>query len=86
MKKLNLDGVENLEIFNARISNKNEQYIDTLYSLLHRKGHLRRDCQKLVNQDRNVFAASMVASKDADAMVTGFTRPFNRWCLMILQR
>ena len=60
MKKLNLDGVENLEIFNARISNKNEQYIDTLYSLLHRKGHLRRDCQKLVNQDRNVFAASMV--------------------------
>ena len=78
MKKLNLDGVENLEIFNARISNKNEQYIDTLYSLLHRKGHLRRDCQKLVNQDRNVFAASMVASKDADAMVTGFTRPFNR--------
>ena len=58
--------------------NKNEQYIDTLYSLLHRKGHLRRDCQKLVNQDRNVFAASMVASKDADAMVTGFTRPFNR--------
>ena len=78
MKKLNLDGVENLEIFNARISNKNEQYIDTLYSLLHRKGHLRRDCQKLVNQDRNVFAASMVASKDADAMVTGFTRPFKR--------
>ncbi len=78
MKKLNLDGVENLKIFNARISNKNEQYINNLYLLLHRKGHLRRDCQKLVNQDRNVFAASMVSSKDADAMVTGFTRPFNR--------
>ena len=32
----------------------------------------------LINQDRNVFAASMVAAKDADAMITGFTRPFNR--------
>ena len=78
MKKVNLEGVENLEVFNARISKKNDHYIDKLYQLLHRKGHLRRDCQKLVNQDRNVFAASMVASNDADAMITGYTRPFNR--------
>ncbi len=78
MKKVNLEGIENLEIFNARISKKNDYYIDRLYQLLHRKGYLRRDCQKLVNQDRNVFAASMVVSNDADAMVTGYTRPFNR--------
>ena len=35
---------------------------------------LHRDCQRLVNQDRNVFAACMVACGDADAMVTGLTR------------
>jgi malate dehydrogenase (oxaloacetate-decarboxylating)(NADP+) len=35
---------------------------------------LYRDCQRMVNQDRNVFAACMVACGDADAMVTGVTR------------
>jgi malate dehydrogenase (oxaloacetate-decarboxylating)(NADP+) len=35
---------------------------------------LYRDCQRLVNQDRNVFAACMVACGDAEAMVTGLTR------------
>ena len=78
MEKVNLEGVEKLQIHNARLSNKNNQYIDNLYKKLHRKGHLRRDCQKLINQDRNVFAAAMVASNDADAMITGVTRPFGR--------
>jgi malate dehydrogenase (oxaloacetate-decarboxylating)(NADP+) len=31
----------------------------------------------LVNQDRNHFAACMVALGDADAMVTGVTRNFS---------
>src|SRR5439155_19406884 len=39
-----------------------------------RHGMLHRDCQRMVNQDRNVFAACMVACGDADAMVTGVTR------------
>ena len=78
MKKVSLDGVEKLQIHNARLSNKNEKYIDQLYKKLHRQGYLRRDCQKLINQDRNVFAAAMVSSNDADAMVTGVTRPFGR--------
>ncbi len=30
-----------------------------------------RDAQRMVNQDRNVFAACMVAAGHADAMVTG---------------
>src|SRR5207245_8264967 len=36
-----------------------------------------RDVQRLVNQDRNHFAACMVALGDADAMVTGVTRNFS---------
>ena len=35
---------------------------------------LFRDCLRQVNQDRNIFGACMVASGDADAMVTGLTR------------
>jgi malate dehydrogenase (oxaloacetate-decarboxylating)(NADP+) len=38
---------------------------------------LFRDCQRLINQDRNHFAASMVALSDSDAMVTGVTRNFS---------
>ncbi len=78
MKKVNLDGLNNLIIHNARLSDKNHKYIDDLYKKLHRKGHLKRDCQKLINQDRNVFAAAMVSANDADAMITGVTRPFRR--------
>src|SRR5262249_57707501 len=33
--------------------------------------------QRLVNEDRNHFAACMVALGDADAMVTGVTRNFS---------
>ena len=40
-------------------------------------GFLLRDCQRLINQDRNSFAAAMVAQGDADAMVTGVTRNFS---------
>src|SRR4029078_4170192 len=42
-----------------------------------RKGYLFRDCQRMINQDRNHFAAAMVALGDADAMVTGVTRNFS---------
>ena len=41
-----------------------------------RKGFLERDCQRLVNQDRNIFASCMVANGDADGLVTGSTRNY----------
>ncbi len=71
---LGLGKMEGLEIHNARLSGANAKYTDFLYMRLQRKGFLRRDCQRMVNQDRNVFAACMVATGDADAMVTGLTR------------
>ncbi|MCG5241941.1 NADP-dependent malic enzyme [Azospirillum doebereinerae] len=64
------------EIHNARLSDANRRYSDHLYRRLQRKGALLRDCQRMVNQDRNVFAACMVAQGDAHAMVTGLTRSF----------
>ncbi|AWJ88588.1 NADP-dependent malic enzyme [Azospirillum baldaniorum] len=65
-----------LEIHNARVSDANRRYSDYLYRRMQRKGALLRDCQRMVNQDRNVFAALMVAQGDAHAMVTGLTRTF----------
>jgi malate dehydrogenase (oxaloacetate-decarboxylating)(NADP+) len=68
---------DGMEIVNARLSTRNAQYINYLYERLQRRGFLLRDCQRLVNQDRNHFAACMVALGDADAMVTGVTRNFS---------
>jgi malate dehydrogenase (oxaloacetate-decarboxylating)(NADP+) len=74
IKAAQLQGTEDLEIHNARLSKSNKRYTDFLYARMQRKGLLYRDCQRMVNQDRNVFAACMVACGDADAMVTGLTR------------
>jgi malate dehydrogenase (oxaloacetate-decarboxylating)(NADP+) len=74
---IDLEGREGLEIHNARLSNRNSTYAQFLYERLQRKGYLFRDCQRLINQDRNHFAASMVALGDADAMVTGATRNYS---------
>jgi malate dehydrogenase (oxaloacetate-decarboxylating)(NADP+) len=68
---------EGIEIVNARLSTRNASYINYLYERLQRRGYLVRDCQRLVNQDRNHFAACMVALGDADAMVTGVARNFS---------
>ena len=67
---------ERLEIHNSQLSKDNRRYTDFLYARLQRQGFLLRDCQRMVNRDRNVFAALMVALGDADAMVTGLTRRF----------
>src|SRR5438093_721444 len=66
-----------IEIINARLSQRNAAYAAFLYERLQREGFLQRDVQRLVNQDRNHFAACMVALGDADAMVTGVTRNFS---------
>jgi len=67
---------DGLEIHNARLSANNKRYTDFLYERWRRRGSIYRDCQRMVNQNRNVFAACMVALGDADAMVTGLTRSF----------
>jgi len=66
-----------IEIHNAALSNRNTDYANFLYERLQRQGFLFRDCQRLVNNDRNHFAACMVALGDADAMVTGVTRNYS---------
>ncbi|HXC28215.1 MAG TPA: NADP-dependent malic enzyme, partial [Stellaceae bacterium] len=74
MAAMGLSSAAPLEIQNARLSTSNQRYTEFLYNRQQRRGMLFRDCQRMVNQDRNVFAACMVACGDADAMVTGVTR------------
>ena len=74
MAALGLGNVPGIEICNARLSRANARYVQFLYERLQRRGFLARDVQRMVNLDRNVFAACMVATGDADAMVTGLTR------------
>ena len=66
-----------IEIINAALSKRNAAYAAYLYERLQRHGYLQRDCQRMINQDRNHFTACMVALGDADAMVTGVTRNFS---------
>ncbi|HZT18599.1 MAG TPA: phosphate acyltransferase, partial [Dongiaceae bacterium] len=76
MKAAGLGSLDGIQVTNARLSDRNAHYTRFLYKRLQRKGALYRDCQRMANQDRNVFAACMVAEGDADAMVTGVTRSF----------
>ncbi len=77
MDRIGMSGFEGLEIHNARVSEDNQRFTDFLYERLQRRGYLYRDCQRMVNQDRNIFGACMVAMGVADAMVTGATRNYN---------
>jgi malate dehydrogenase (oxaloacetate-decarboxylating)(NADP+) len=61
-------------VINAALSERAEEFAEFLYRRLQRKGYLLRDCRRMVNTDRNIFGACMVALGYADAMVTGVTR------------
>ncbi|WP_120498386.1 NADP-dependent malic enzyme [Kiloniella sp. EL199] len=75
MQRLGING-NFIEIHNASISEHRERYTDYVYNRLQRKGKLYRDCQRMVNQNRNIFASCLVTDGIADAMVTGLTRSF----------
>lgn len=73
-KRAGIEYRDVFEIQNARLSEHNELYADYLYQRLQRKGHVRRDCLRMTNNDRIIYAACMVAHGHADAMVAGVTR------------
>jgi len=77
LKQIGLDPNTDLDIRNARLSEKIPEYTDFLYEKQQRNGYLYRDCHRLVSNDRNIFSAVMVERGDADAMVTGVTRTYS---------
>ncbi len=76
LKELGVDDVDSFEIHNSRNSPLVPQMVDILYERLQRRGYLRRECVRLVNQDRNIFSALLLKMGEADAMITGVTRSY----------
>lgn len=66
------------EIHNSVQSPLVEKMVDRLYNRLQRRGYLRRDIQRMVNRDRNIFGALLLQMDQADAMITGVTRTFGQ--------
>ena len=67
-----------IEIVNSKDNSKREKYAKYLFKKLQREqGMLERDCDRLIRNDRVIWASCMVASGDADAMVTGNTRRYS---------
>ena len=66
-----------IEIVNSENKEKREKYVNFLFEKMQReKGLLERDCDRLVRNDRVIWASCMVACGDADGAVTGNTRRF----------
>ena len=76
LKSIGLDENYKIEIVNSTDQGKREKYVKYLYKKLQRDGQLERDVDRLVRNDRIAWGASMIACKDADAMVTGNIRHY----------
>jgi malate dehydrogenase (oxaloacetate-decarboxylating)(NADP+) len=76
LQALGVRDPESFELHNSVNSPLVPEMVDRLYERLQRRGHLRRDCERMVNRDRNIFGALLVSMGHADAMITGVTRPF----------
>ncbi|MDC1032642.1 NADP-dependent malic enzyme [Candidatus Pelagibacter sp.] len=77
IKKIGYDENFDIEIVNSKDSEKREKYVKYLFKKLQREhGLLEWDCDRLVRNDRVVWASCMVACGDADGAVTGNTRRF----------
>jgi len=77
MKLLGVEKPESLTVLNARLFDRNAEFTEYLYNKLQRKGFLRRDAQRLVNNDRNVFSTLLLQHGLADGMVSGVTRSYD---------
>ena len=74
LKALGIQHPEEYEVHNSRNSPLVPRMADFLYARLQRRGFLRRDCERMINQDRNIFGAVLLQLGEADAMITGVTR------------
>jgi malate dehydrogenase (oxaloacetate-decarboxylating)(NADP+) len=78
LAELGVDDPKSYEVLNSRTSPLVGRAVDYIYAKHQRHGMLRRAVERMVNQDRNTFAAAMLALGEGDAMITGTTRPFSQ--------
>jgi malate dehydrogenase (oxaloacetate-decarboxylating)(NADP+) len=77
IKKIGYNENFDIQIVNSKDSIKREKYVKYLFQKLQREqGLLEWDCDRLVRNDRVIWASCMVACGDADGAITGNTRRF----------
>jgi malate dehydrogenase (oxaloacetate-decarboxylating)(NADP+) len=76
LRDLGVKDPESFELHNSVNSPLVPAMVDMLYLRLQRRGYLRRECERMVNRDRNVFGALMLRMGVGDAMITGVTRTY----------
>src|SRR6476661_7822323 len=76
LKALGVDDPQSFEVINSRKYPRVPEMVEFLYGRLMRRGYMHRELERLVNQDRNIFAALLLAMGEADVMITGVTRPY----------
>ncbi|WP_293872976.1 MULTISPECIES: NADP-dependent malic enzyme [unclassified Sphingomonas] len=74
LKALGVANPQEYEVHNSRHSPLVPKMVDFVYGRLQRRGYLRRDVERMINQDRNVFGAALLQLGEADVMITGITR------------
>jgi len=85
LRALGVDQPESFELHNSRRSPRIGEMVDYLYRRMQRRGYLHRDAERLVNQDRNVFASLLLELGEGDVMITGVTRPYGQTLSQINQ-
>jgi malate dehydrogenase (oxaloacetate-decarboxylating)(NADP+) len=76
LRALGVERPEEYELHNSRHSPLVPSMVEYLYGRLQRRGYLRRDVERMINQDRNSFGAVLLQMGHADAMITGVTRTY----------
>jgi malate dehydrogenase (oxaloacetate-decarboxylating)(NADP+) len=76
LRALGVEDPQSFTVFNSRHYPRVREMSDFLYQRLQRRGYMHRELERIVNQDRNIFASLLLQMGEADAMITGVTRPY----------
>jgi malate dehydrogenase (oxaloacetate-decarboxylating)(NADP+) len=76
LRDLGVKDPESFEVHNSVNSPLVPKMVDLLYERLQRRGYLRRECERMVNRERNIFGALLLKLGEGDAMITGVTRTY----------
>ncbi len=89
LRALGVENPESFEVYNSRNYPRVPELAERLYKRLQRRGYLQREVERVVNQDRNIFASLLLEAGEADVMITGVTRTYQqnlRQVLRVLDR
>lgn len=78
LREMGVSDPESFEVHNSVNSPHVPEMVEMLYQRLQRRGYLRRDCERMVNRDRNIFGSLLLKMGLGDAMITGTTRTYSQ--------